>query len=83
MTDNVQPRNADKPQKMHWIAGARARGLQRGRARDEADCNNNKTDKVEPQPINADKLRCALDSGSEGARVEARLNDETKQRKTS
>ena len=73
MTDNVQPRNANKLQKIHWIAGARARGLQRGRAKNEANCDNDKMDKVEPQPINADKLRCALDSGSEGARVEARL----------
>ena len=82
MTDNVQPRNANKP-RYAWEGGSEGARAATWKGKERGKLQNYKMDKVEPQPINADKLRCALDSGSEGARVEARLNDETKQRKTS
>ena len=82
MTDNVQPRNANKL-RYAWEGGSEGARAATWKGEQRSKLQNYKMDEVEPQPINDEKLRCALDSGSEGARVEARSTDETKQRETS
>ena len=54
----MQPRNAKKTRGAleGGSEGARDATLENG---NDADCNDHKIDKVEPQPINAEQLRYA------------------------